>query len=130
MKLAPPSLICPRKRTGFLPTCQDGLTTHFSTFRSMNLQFLVLMYSFTLSFTQTGGAQAQFAFNGDAVAIYGTVSPFLADYTVTTDGATQWFQSSSQGLASDIHLSVRVLACLCTVHQSTNPFYTLLFGWQ
>ncbi len=82
----------------------------------MNLQFLVLMYSFTLSFTQTGGAQAQFAFNGDAVAIYGTVSPFLADYTVTTDGATQWFQSSSQGLASDIHLSVSILGCPCTVH--------------
>ncbi len=30
--------------------------------------------------------------------------------------ATQWFQSSSQGLASDIHLSVSILGCPCTVH--------------
>ncbi|KAI0270763.1 hypothetical protein BGY98DRAFT_236643 [Russula aff. rugulosa BPL654] len=62
-------------------------------------------YNNTLHFTQTNGAQAQFVFNGDAVAIYGTVSPFLADYAVTTDGVTQRFQSSSQGLASSVHLN-------------------------
>ncbi len=69
-----------------------------------------MMYSFTISFTQTGGAQAQFTFYGDAVAIYGTVSPFLADYTVTMDGVTRWLQSSSQGLASDIHMDVSTLS--------------------
>jgi hypothetical protein len=81
----------------------------------MNLRFLVPMCSFTISFTQTNGAQAQFVFNGDAVAIYGTVSPFLADYAVTTDGVTQRFQSSSQGLASSVHLNVSTLGCPCTM---------------
>lgn len=60
----------------------------------------------TLHFTQTAGAQAQFTFVGDAVAIYGTVSPFLADYAVTTDGVTQCFQSRSQGLASNVHMDI------------------------
>jgi len=77
----------------------------------MNLRLLVLICSFTISFTQTNGAQAQFAFDGDAVAIYGTVSPFLADYAVMTDGVTQFFQSSSQGLASKIHMGVSTLSC-------------------
>jgi len=81
----------------------------------MNLRFLVLMCSFTISFTQTAGAQAQVTFNGDAVAIYGTVSPFLADYAVTTDGVTQSFQSSSRGLASNLHIGVSTLGCPCTV---------------
>jgi hypothetical protein len=98
-----------------LTTYKDGLTTHFSNFCIMNLRLLVLMCSFTISFTQTGGAQAQFAFNGDAVAIYGMVSPFLADYAVTTDGVTQYFQSSSQGLASNVHIGVSTLGCSCTV---------------
>jgi hypothetical protein len=73
------------------------------------------MCSFTTSFTQTTGAQAQFAFNGDAVGIYGTVSPFLADYAVTMDGVTQCFQSSSQGLASNVHIDVSTQGCHCTV---------------
>jgi hypothetical protein len=81
----------------------------------MNLRFLVLMCSFTFSFTQTNGAQAQFTFDGDAVAIYGTVSPFLADYSVTADGVTRYFQSGSQGLASSVHLDVSTLGCPCTV---------------
>jgi hypothetical protein len=61
----------------------------------------------TLHFTQTGGAQARFAFNGDAVAIYGAVS--LADYTVTTDGVPQSFQSCSDGLTSNVHVGVSML---------------------
>lgn len=81
----------------------------------MDLRFLVLMCSFAISFTQTAGAQAQFTFNGDTVAIYGTVSPFLADYAVTTDGVTQGFQSSSQRLASSVHMGVSTLGCPCTV---------------
>jgi hypothetical protein len=116
MILALQSLIYPRKMTGFLRIRKDGITTHFSKFCIMNLRFIVLKYSFTISFTQTGGAQAQFAFNGDAVAIYGSVSPFLADYAVTTDGVTQGFQSSSQGLASTVHMNVSTLGCPCTVH--------------
>jgi hypothetical protein len=76
----------------------------------------VLMCSFTVSFTQKNGARAQFTFNGDAVAIYGTVSPFLADYAVATDGVTHSFQSSSQGLASNVHMNVSTLGRPCTVH--------------
>jgi len=58
----------------------------------------------TLHYTQTGGAQAQFAFNGEAVAIFGTVSPDQANYTVTMDGFTELFQGGSDGLASHLHL--------------------------
>ena len=78
----------------------------------INLQFLVLMCSFIASYTGTGGAQAQIAFNGDAVAIYGTVSPYLTDYTVTTDGVMRSFQSSSKGLANNIHMDVSALITL------------------
>lgn len=64
---------------------------------------------YPISYTRTGGAQAQFAFNGNAVAIYGTVSPYLAEYTVMTDGVTQSFQS---GLASNTHTDVSTLVTL------------------
>jgi len=64
------------------------------------------MHSFIISFTQTGGAQAQFAFSGEAVAVYGTVSPAHADYTATTDGVTKSFPGGSNGLASSLHVGV------------------------
>lgn len=59
------------------------------------------------SLTQTGGAQAQFTVNGDAVAIYGTVSPKQANYTVTVDGHTQGFGVGSNGSVSSLHVGVR-----------------------
>ncbi|KAI0254041.1 hypothetical protein BJV78DRAFT_103139 [Lactifluus subvellereus] len=58
----------------------------------------------TLHLTQTGGAQAQFTVNGDAVAIYGTVSPEQADYTVTVDGHTRAFRGGFNGLASSLQV--------------------------
>jgi hypothetical protein len=58
------------------------------------------------SLTQTGGAQAQITFNGDAVALYGTVSPKHANYTVTVDGHTRAFLGGSNGLASSLHVDV------------------------
>lgn len=57
----------------------------------------------TLHFTQTMGAQAQFMFDGDAVAVYGTVSPDQANYTVTVDGVERDFLGGSNGSASDLH---------------------------
>lgn len=61
-------------------------------------------YNNTIHFTETRGAQAQLAFNGEAVAVYGTVSPEHADYTVTTDGVTKSFPSGSNGLANSLHM--------------------------
>ncbi|KAH9176351.1 hypothetical protein EDB89DRAFT_152538 [Lactarius sanguifluus] len=49
------------------------------------------------------GAQAQFMFDGDAVAVYGTVSPDQANYTVTVDGVKRDFLGGSNGSASDLH---------------------------
>ncbi|KAH9047832.1 hypothetical protein EDB84DRAFT_1459256 [Lactarius hengduanensis] len=57
----------------------------------------------TLHFTKAMGAQAQFTFDGDAVAVYGTVSPDQADYTVTVDEVKRDFLGGSNGLASDLH---------------------------
>lgn len=78
----------------------------------VNLLFIVVMCSFITSYTRTGGAQAQIAFNGDGVAIYGTVSPYLAEYTVTTDGMMRSFQSSSKSLTSNIHMDVSALVAI------------------
>jgi hypothetical protein len=65
-------------------------------------------FTFT-SFTQLGGPQTPFTFDGDAVAIYGTVSPLNANYTVTVDGVKQDFLGGSNGLTSDRHEGVRAL---------------------
>ena len=46
-----------------------------------------------------------FTFDGDAVAVYGTVSPLHANYTVTVDGVKQDFLGGS----NDPHEGVRVL---------------------
>jgi hypothetical protein len=78
----------------------------------MNLQYFVLMYSFNTSYTQTGGAQAQIAFSGDAVAIYGAVSPMHANYTVTADGVTRSFRGGLNGLGSTLHNGVSALGFL------------------
>lgn len=59
------------------------------------------------SYTQSEGAQAQFTFDGDAVAVYGTVSPVHANYTVTVDGVERDFLGGSNGLASNLHNGVR-----------------------
>ncbi len=61
------------------------------------------------SFTQSRRAQAQFTFDGDAVAVYGTVSPAHANYTVTVDGVKRDFLGGSNGLASSLHEGVRAL---------------------
>ncbi|KAA1476066.1 hypothetical protein DENSPDRAFT_842954 [Dentipellis sp. KUC8613] len=57
-----------------------------------------------LHFTSDGGAQAQLKFNGDAVAIYGSVSPDHANYTVAVDGQSQNFDGGSGGAARLLHL--------------------------
>ncbi|THH16184.1 hypothetical protein EW146_g4410 [Bondarzewia mesenterica] len=57
----------------------------------------------TLHFTQTGGAQAQYKFSGDAVAIYGTVSPDHANYTISMDGNTSSYIGGSNGIARVLH---------------------------
>ena len=60
------------------------------------------------SFTQTGGAQTKLEFSGDAVAVYGTVSPDHANYTIAIDeNPAQAFDGGSNGVASTLHLQVR-----------------------
>ncbi|KAI0305731.1 hypothetical protein B0F90DRAFT_1700534 [Multifurca ochricompacta] len=77
----------------YLPTSGDWI---FNNLRGS--------FNDTLHFTQTGGAQAQLTFNGDAVAIYGTVFPDHANYTVSVDGHTQSFLGGSSGLISNLHI--------------------------
>lgn len=64
-----------------------------------------------------------FTFDGDAVAVYGTVSPFQANYTVTVDGVKHDFLGGSNGLASDMHEGVSALNFL---YGGANP--ALLFA--
>jgi len=53
-------------------------------------------YDKTLHYSTTNGAYASLSFTGNAVAIYGTVDPQHANYTVTLDGAqSQQFKASN-----------------------------------
>lgn len=57
----------------------------------------------TLHFTQNGGATASMTFSGEAVAIYGTVSPDHSDFSVAIDGKTTTSGAGGGGLARVLH---------------------------
>ena len=58
------------------------------------------------SYTQTRGAYATVPFTGDAVAVYGTVSPDHADLQVVLDGKTKTFSGGGNGFARVLHTKV------------------------
>ncbi|KAF9010572.1 hypothetical protein BDQ17DRAFT_930237 [Cyathus striatus] len=61
----------------------------------------------TLHYTQMPGATASMQFNGDAVAVYGTVSPDHADIQVTLDGQMMpLLPGGSGGRVSALHTKV------------------------
>lgn len=102
----------------YLPTPTDWVSLKAQGTYNDTLQYVLhsrvlsslCLRFFTASYTQVGGAQAQLMFNGAAVAIFGTVSPNHADYTVTMDGVTQSFQGGSNGLNSHLHFGVSTLS--------------------
>ncbi|TFK54509.1 hypothetical protein OE88DRAFT_1733160 [Heliocybe sulcata] len=57
----------------------------------------------TLHFTQNGGATASITFSGEAVAIYGTVSPDHSDFSVAIDGNTATSSAGGGGMARVLH---------------------------
>lgn len=57
----------------------------------------------TLHFTEVQGASATIPFSGDAVAVYGTVSPGHANILVSLDGQTSTVQGGSGMLARVSH---------------------------
>lgn len=59
----------------------------------------------TLRYSQTPGASASLTFSGDAVALYGTVSPDHADIRISVDGREQRFPGGA-GVASVVHPQV------------------------
>jgi len=63
---------------------------------------------FVFSFSQTPGASASLTFSGDAVALYGTVSPDHADINISVDGQEQRLPGGA-GLVSIVHPQVREL---------------------
>lgn len=58
------------------------------------------------SFTEVQGASATIPFSGDAVAVYGSVSPNHADILVSLDGQTSTVQRGSGVLARTSHTKV------------------------
>ncbi|KAF8650453.1 hypothetical protein AX16_005255 [Volvariella volvacea WC 439] len=60
----------------------------------------------TLHFTQTPGASASLSFTGDAVAVYGTVSPDHANVRVEVDGQGRIMNGGASGFASALHPAV------------------------
>ncbi|KAK0225868.1 hypothetical protein IW262DRAFT_1358271 [Armillaria fumosa] len=57
----------------------------------------------TLHFTDVTDASASLSFTGDAVALYGTVSPDHANMRVSVDGLETTFSGSSNGSVSSLH---------------------------
>ena len=102
----------------YLPTPKDWVSLETQGIYNDTLQYVLhsrafsslCLCSFTTSYTQVGGAHAQLIFDGGAVAIFGTVSPDHANYTVTMDGVTQSFQGGSNGLTSQLHFGVSTLS--------------------
>ncbi|KAF8160756.1 hypothetical protein B0H34DRAFT_697962 [Crassisporium funariophilum] len=60
----------------------------------------------TLHYSSTPGASAMLTFTGEAVAIYGTVSPDHANIQVTIDGVSQIMQGGSGGMVSALRSQV------------------------
>jgi hypothetical protein len=60
------------------------------------------------SFSQTPGASASLTFSGDAVALYGTVSPEHADISISVDGQEQRVPGGAR-LATGVHPQARAL---------------------
>ncbi|KAF9567970.1 hypothetical protein CPC08DRAFT_702790 [Agrocybe pediades] len=60
----------------------------------------------SLHFTNTPGASASLTFSGDAVAVWGTVSPDHADINMELDGNSQTLPGGSGGMASVVHPQV------------------------
>ncbi|KAF5322600.1 hypothetical protein D9619_001541 [Psilocybe cf. subviscida] len=60
----------------------------------------------TLHFTQTPGASASMKFSGEAVAVYGTVSPDHANIVVNVDGQATTLPGGANGFASLVHTDV------------------------
>jgi len=81
----------------------NNLPTFGLSFGDWALNLMKGHFSTSRPFTQLAGPQTPFMFDGDAVAVYGTVSPLHANYTVTVDGVKHDFLGSSNGFPSDRH---------------------------
>jgi hypothetical protein len=64
------------------------------------------------SYTQTPGASASLNFSGDAVAVYGTVSPDHANVQITLDGRSKTFTGGTGGFVSGLRTQVGPLILL------------------
>jgi len=60
----------------------------------------------TLHFTNATSASATLSFFGEAVAVFGTVSPDHANFSVTIDGKSQVLPGGSGGLTTSLHQQV------------------------
>ncbi|PPQ87445.1 hypothetical protein CVT25_008181 [Psilocybe cyanescens] len=76
----------------YLPSASDWQTNQNSAFADGSLHF-----------SSTTGASASITFSGDAVAVYGTVSPDHANIRMSLDGQSQTLPGGSGGMASVVH---------------------------
>ncbi|KAG6866748.1 hypothetical protein C0991_011407 [Blastosporella zonata] len=63
----------------------------------------------TLHFTSTVGASASISFNGDAVAVYGTMAPDRVNVQFTVDGRSSNITGGADGFVSLLHPKVHIL---------------------
>ncbi|TFK44346.1 hypothetical protein BDQ12DRAFT_672823 [Crucibulum laeve] len=84
-------------RVSYLPSASDWST-------NAGAQFM----GGTLHYTQIPGASASLQFSGDAIAVYGTVSPDHLNIRVTVDGQSTTSTSGSGGFASGLHTQVLI----------------------
>ncbi|KAK0461313.1 uncharacterized protein EV420DRAFT_1762598 [Desarmillaria tabescens] len=79
----------------YLPSDSDWIVNNKPTFMNG-----------TLHFTNVTDASASIYFAGDAVALYGTVSPDHANIRVSLDGRETTFSGGSNGVVSSLHSQV------------------------
>jgi hypothetical protein len=60
-------------------------------------------YNNTIHYTQSSDASLGFSFQGEAVAIYGTVAPNMGNYSVYLDGVEHIYNAGSDGSSRVLH---------------------------
>ncbi|KAK0195362.1 hypothetical protein F5146DRAFT_1025146 [Armillaria mellea] len=94
---------------GLITTPFDDVDSHISYLPSesdWNVNDTPAFINGTLHFTNVTDASASLSFTGDAVALYGTVSPDHANIRVSVDGQETTISGGSNGFVSSLHTGI------------------------
>lgn len=81
------------------------------------------------SFTSTAAATATMTFEGDALAVYGTVSPDHADILFSIDGNSQTVMPGNGGLDSVLHAQTLLVCESMLFRVSPSSYIMFSITW-